>query len=116
MRKSLGLTLQSLEKKTGVWKSVLTRLERDKTSLRQAPWILGRILPALRAKFKEAFPETNSDPYDFLYPPTTFGGWLLNLRARRGLKLRDLARLLGVRPFTVIRYENNLSKPDPEVP
>jgi len=115
MRKSLGWTQEDLRKKTGVHTSVLTRLERDKTSPRQAPRILGRVLPALRAKFKQAFPETNGDPFDFVYPPTSFGGWLRNLRARRGLRLRELAAALGVKPFTVIRYERNETRPDPAV-
>jgi len=115
MRRSLGLTQEDLSKKTGVQCSVITRLERDKTSPRQAPRIIGRVLPALGAKFKAAFPETGGDPFDFVYPPNSFGGWIRNLRARRGLKLRDLADLLKVTPFTVIRYENNLSRPDPTV-
>ncbi|MEK7388436.1 MAG: helix-turn-helix transcriptional regulator [Elusimicrobiota bacterium] len=62
--------------------------------------------------FKEAFPGAKGDPYDLLIPPTTFGGWLKNLRMRRGLKLKDLARSLKVRPFTVIRYEADVSRPD----
>lgn len=115
MRKSLGLTQEELEERTGLWKSVLTRLERDKTSVRQLPWILGRVLPTLKDRFSAAFPETNGDPYAFVYPPTTFGGWLRNLRARHGLKLREMALMLGVKPFTIIRYENNVSRPDPMV-
>lgn len=111
----MGLTQEELTKKTGLWKSVLTRVERDKTSVRQAPWILGRVLPPLEARFAAAFPESNGDPYDFIFPPTSFGKWLRNLRARRGLKLRQLADILGVRPFTIIRYESDSSKPEAAV-
>ncbi len=38
-----------------------------------------------------------------------------NFRARRGLKLRQLAEMLGVRPFTIIRYESDVSRPEPAV-
>lgn len=55
--------------------NTIAKIERDETRKVQ-PWILGRILPALAGRFKEAFPETGGDPYDFLIPPTTFGGWL----------------------------------------
>jgi transcriptional regulator with XRE-family HTH domain len=34
---------------------------------------------------------------------------------RRGLKLKDLAKAVKVRPSTVIRYEAGASKPTPEV-
>ncbi len=115
MRRNLGLTQEDLSKKTGVQCSVITRLERDKTSPRRAPRILGRVLPALSGRFKQAFPETNGDPYEFIYPPTSLGGWLRNHRARRGLKIRELSKLLGVQPFTVIRYENNVSLPDSRI-
>lgn len=79
------------------------------------PWVLGRLLPYLATQFKETFPEAGGDPYDFLIPPTTFGGWLKNFRMRRGLRLKELARRLKVRPFTVIRYEADKSKPALEV-
>lgn len=34
---------------------------------------------------------------------------------RRGLKQRDLARALGVRPYTLVRYEAGTSKPAPAI-
>ena len=101
--------------KSGLSRNALSRLERGKTRKANLPWVLGKILPFLARHFKEAFPEAKGDPYDFLIPPSTFGGWLKNFRMRQGLRLIDLARALKVRPFTVIRYEANETKPDPRV-
>ncbi len=115
MRKSLGMTQRDLSKKTGVWESILTRVERDKIRVRHMPRLLGRLLPALQERFAVAFPETNGDPYDFVFPPTSFGGWMRNFRTRRALKLRDLAEILSVKPFTIIRYESDVSRPEPAV-
>jgi transcriptional regulator with XRE-family HTH domain len=114
LRKRLGVTLEEFSQMTRLGHNTIAKIERGETRKVQ-PWVLGRILPALADRFKEAFPETAGDPYDFLIPPTTFGSWLKNFRMRRGLKLKDLARTLKVRPFTVIRYEANESKPAPEV-
>lgn len=111
LRRKAGLSLDDLAKKSGLQRNVLSRLERDKTRKANYPWVLGRILPFLAGRFKEAFPEAKGDPYDFLIPPKTFGGWLRNLRMRRGMKLKDLAQALKVRPFTVIRYEADATKP-----
>ncbi len=111
MRRRLGLRIEDLSAKSGVSRNAISRLERNATK-KVHPWVLGRVLPYLAAQFKETFPEAGGDPYDFLIPPTTFGGWLKNLRMRRGLKLIDLARALKVRPFTVIRYEADESKPN----
>lgn len=110
MRRRLGLTIEDLSAKSRLSHNAISKLERDATK-RIHPWVLGRILPFLAARFKETFPEAGGDPYDFLIPPTTFGTWLKNLRMRRALKLKDLARELKVRPFTVIRYEADESKP-----
>ena len=65
----------------------------------------------LASRFKETFPEANGDAYGFLIPPVSFGAWLRNLRLRRGLQLQELAKLLRVRPYTLIRYERNQNKP-----
>jgi transcriptional regulator with XRE-family HTH domain len=110
-----GLSLDELAGKSGLSRNALSRLERDKTRRANLPWVLGRILPFLAGHFKKAFPKSNGDPYDFLIPPTTFGGWLKNFRMRHGLKLTDLARALKVRPFSVIRYESDRTKPAPGV-
>lgn len=115
LRRKAGLSLDDLAGKSGLHRNILSRLERDKGRDANQPWVLGRILPSLAGRFKEAFPEAKGDPYDFLIPPTTFGGWLKNFRMRRGLKLKDLAIALKVRPFTVIRYEADESKPNSEV-
>jgi transcriptional regulator with XRE-family HTH domain len=114
MRKHLQFTIEDLSKSSRVSHNVIARLERNETRKMQ-PWVLGRILPLLAARFKETFPEAQGDPYDFLIPPTTFGGWMKNFRARRGLKLKELAKALKVHCYTVIRYEANLTKPDAAV-
>lgn len=110
MRRRLGLRIEDLSAKSGLSHNAISRLERNATR-KVHPWVLGRVLPYLAAQFKETFPEAGGDPYDFLIPPTTFGGWLKNFRMRRGLKLNTLARALKVRPFTVIRYEADATKP-----
>ncbi|MBI4422301.1 MAG: transcriptional regulator [Elusimicrobia bacterium] len=114
MRRRLGLTIEQLSTKSGLGHNVISRLERDAVR-RVHPWIIGRLLPYLASQLKETFPKSEGDPYDFLMPPTTFCAWLKNLRMRRGLKLKELARRLKVRPFTVIRYEADETKPAPEV-
>ena len=114
MRRRLGLRLDDLSAQSGVSRNALSRLERDATR-KAHPWLLGRFLPFLAAQFKETFQEAGGDPYDYLIPPTTFGGWLRNFRMRRALKLKELAKALKVRPFTVIRYEADETKPAPEV-
>jgi transcriptional regulator with XRE-family HTH domain len=111
MRRRLGLTIEDLSTKSRLSHNAISKLERDATR-KVHPWVLGRILPFLASRFKETFPEASNDPYDFLIPPTTFGGWLKNFRMRHCLKLKDLARTLKVRPFTVIRYEADESKPN----
>ncbi len=114
MRRRLGLRIEDLSAKSGVSHNAISRLERGETK-KVHPWIIGRVLPELASQFKEVYPEVGGDPYDFLIPTTSFGSWLKNFRMRRGLKLKDLAKRLGVRPFTVIRYEADETKPAPEV-
>jgi DNA-binding XRE family transcriptional regulator len=55
------------------------------------------------------------DPYEFLIPSDTLGGWVRNQRLRRGMAQKQLAESLHVHPFTVVRYERNSSKPDSNV-
>lgn len=113
MRRRLGLTIENLSHKSQISHSAISRIERDET--RAQPWILGRLLPVLASQFKNAFPETKGDPYNFLFPPRSFGSWLRNLRIRHGPKVGQLAGMLSVKPFTIIRYEANLSKPKLEI-
>lgn len=113
MRRSLGYTLEQFAARAAVCRKRLSRLERGRSPKGKDPVLLGRVLPLLKPKFHEAFPETNGEPFDFIYPPDTFGGWLRNLRARKALGLKEMASMLGVAPFTIIRYEGELSKPDP---
>lgn len=110
MRKRLNFTIEDLSKRSGISHNVIARLERDETR-KINPSVLGRILPLLADRFKETFPEAQGDPYDFLIPPNSFGRWLKNFRLRRGMQLKDLAKSLNVRPYTIIRYEADQTKP-----
>jgi len=114
LRRRLGITRTLFATSTGVSRGAIGRLEQDKARTLN-PWVLGRILPFLASKYKEVFPETQGDPYDFLVPPTTLGGWLRNQRMRRGLQQQDLAKLLGVNRESIRRYEANETKPAPAV-
>jgi len=114
MRKRLHMTIEDLSRKSRLSHNAIARLERDETR-KTNPWVLGRILPFLASRFKETFPESNGDAYDFLIPPVSFGAWLQNLRLKRGLQLQELAKLLGVHPYTLIRYERNQTKPEQAV-
>jgi transcriptional regulator with XRE-family HTH domain len=109
----LGLTIEDLSRKCRLSHNVIARLERGESHIQ--PWVLGRILPTLAPRFKEAFPETNGDAYDFLIPPTSLGRWLKNQRLRRGMKLRELSEALIVNIYSVVRYESDRSKPSPTV-
>ena len=110
MRRKTGLTINQLAHKARLGHNVIASLERGKTRTLK-PWVLGRILPFLAPGFKEAFAEARGDLYDFLAPPDTFGGWLRNLRLRRGMKQKELARALGVSRESIRRYEGDLSRP-----
>lgn len=114
LRRSLGLTIEAFSDSIDLSRGAIARLERDETRDID-PWVLGRILPPLAARFKEAFPETGGDPYDLVFPKNSFGGFLKNLRARKGLQQRELASVLGVSKETVRRYEADLSRPIQEV-
>ncbi len=94
--------------------NTIAKLERDETRSVQ-PWTLGRIVPFLAGRFKEAFPEAKGDAYDYLIPPKTFGDWMRNFRLRRGLQQIQLARAIRVNKFSVNRYEMNQSRPNTEV-
>ena len=114
MRKRLHMTIEDLSRKSRLSHNAIARLERDATR-KMCPWVLGRILPFLTSRFKETFPEAKGDAYDFLIPPVSFGAWLQNFRLRRGLQLQKLAKMLGVNPFTIIRYERNQTTPNQAV-
>ena len=114
LRKQLNLTIAQYATKTGLAHGTIARIERDETRVLK-PWVLGKILPFVVSRFKEAFPESGGDPYDFLMPPTSFGAFLKNLRLRRGLQQKELARLLAVNRESIRRYEGNLTKPEAAV-
>lgn len=114
LRRQASLTIEQLSSKTGVSQGAIAKLERDESPVLR-PWVLGRIIPYLSQSLKQAFPETGGDPYDFLVPPVSFGKWLRNQRMRLALQVNDFAAKLGVREFTVIRYEADQAKPYPAV-
>lgn len=90
--------------------NAISRVERDAHRVLE-PWILGRIIPQLHGRLGEVFPKTKGDPYDFLYPRDTFGGWMKNFRARRGLLQNEVAKAMGVSTETTRRYQDNECKP-----
>lgn len=114
LRRRLGLSIDQFATETGVSHNTIGRLERGHNPVLK-PWVLGKILPFLASRYKEVFPETGGDPYDFVVRPTSFGSWLTNLRMRKGLKQKELARLLGVNRESIRRYEANETKPIPAV-
>lgn len=108
------MTLEQFSQITGLARNTIARVERDETR-HVDPRILGRLLPQFASRFKEAFPESGGDPYDFLIPPKTLGAWLKNQRLRLGMPQKNLAKTLGVHAYTIIRYESNRTKPDKSV-
>lgn len=114
LRRQAGLTIEQLSRRTGVSQGAIAKLEQDETPVIR-PWVLGRIIPFLSQSLKQAFPESGGDPYDFLVPPVSFGKWLRNQRMRLALQVKDFAARLGVKEYTVIRYEADQSRPDPAV-
>ena len=105
-------TLEQFFQITGLSRNAIGRIERDETRHIE-PRILGRLLPPLAGRFKEAFPK--GDHYEFLIPSDTLGGWMRNQRLPRGMAQKHLAKSLHVHPFTVVRYERNSTKPDSKV-
>ena len=99
---------------TRLARNTIAKIERDETKEVQ-PRIMGRILPFFVDRFREAFPQADTDPYDFLIPPVTLGAWILNQRLRRGMPQKELAAVLRVVAYSVIRYESDLSRPDSSV-
>lgn len=110
LRRRLGLTIEEFSKTTGLSHNAISRIERDAHRVLE-PWILGRIIPQLQGRLGEVFPETKGDPYDFLYPRDTFGGWIKNFRARRGLLQNEVAKAMGVSIETIRRYQENECRP-----
>ena len=110
LRRRLGLTIEEFSKTTGLSHGAISRVERDAHRVLE-PWILGRIIPQLQGRLGEVFPETKGDPYDFLYPRDTFGGWMKNFRARRGMLQNELAKTMGVSTETIRRYQDNECMP-----
>jgi len=114
LRRRLHEPITSYATVTGLAHSTISRLERNKTGTID-PAIVGRLLSHLKNRFKDAFPDVQGDIYDFLIPPKTFGDRLRNLRLRRGMQQKELAKALGVARFTLQRYERNQSKPNAEI-
>ena len=94
--------------------NTILKIERGEMKVIK-PWILGRILSVLRGRIRDIFPAARGDIYDYLIPPKTFGNRLRNLRLRRGMQQKVLAKALGVARFTLQRYESDQSKPNREI-
>ncbi len=108
------MTLDEFSQMTRLGHNTVAKIERDETKEIQ-PRTMSRILPFFVDRFREAFPNADADPYDFLIPPITLGAWIRNQRFRRGMPQKKLAVALGVVAYSVIRYESNLTRPDSSV-
>ncbi len=83
LRKRQGLTIVDLEKRTGVSRVTICRLERGHRVAHLE--LVGKLLAYFGAQAAEAFP-AGSDPIDLVAPVTDFGSWLRNFRIRKGLQ------------------------------
>ena len=108
LRKRRGLTIPELEKATGVGHNAISALERG--AVPPKPWVLGPILAFYGQDAAPLFPG-EGDIFDRVLPPTNLGAWLANFRLRKGLQLKDLARVMKVSKVAVWRYERNLMRP-----
>lgn len=108
LRKRRGLTISALEKATGVSHNAISALER--AAVTPEPRVLARILAFFAHEAAAVFPG-KGDVFDRIIPPTSPGAWLANLRLRKGLRQRDLARIMGVSKVAVWKYEHDHMKP-----
>ncbi len=108
LRKRHGLTIPKLAAAIGISHNAISALERG--TVEPKPWVLGPILIFYGQEAAAVFPG-KGDIFDRIIPPTDFGRWLTNLQLRKGLKLDDLARVMGVSKVAVWRYERNIMKP-----
>ena len=108
LRKRRGLTIPDLEKSTGIGHNAISALERG--AVPPKPWVLGPILTFYGQDAAVVFPG-EGDVFDRVIPPIDLGAWLANFRLRKGLQLKELARVLQVSKVAVWRYERNIMRP-----
>lgn len=108
LRKRRGLTIVDLEKRTGVSRVTICRIERGHKV--EHLELAGKLLGYFGAQAAEAFPP-GTDPIDLLVPVTDFGSWLRNFRVRKGLQQAKLAEILGVSRPSISCYEANKTTP-----
>lgn len=112
LRQRADLTLDRLSQMTRLSRNALCRLEQDavqKPNLK----VLGRLLSFFADRLHEAFSE--GDPYDQIIPPKTLGSWIRNQRLRRGMEQGEFARRMRVHVYSVVRYERDAYRPNPEI-
>ncbi|MDE2038435.1 MAG: helix-turn-helix transcriptional regulator [Elusimicrobia bacterium] len=112
LRKRRGLTIRDLEKATGVSHNAISHIESSATRFNVAA--VGRLLGFLGDAARDVFPG-DDDAYDQIIGTRDFGAWLMNSRLRRGLRQVDLARLVGISPVSLCRYERRAIEPGPRV-
>ena len=107
LRKRQGLTQADLERRTGISRITICKLERGGPAMRLE--IIGKLLAYFGKEAEDAFPE--GDPVDHVFPVSDFGLWLRNFRVRRGLQQVELANAIGVCKASISAYEMNQTRP-----
>ncbi|MBI4668506.1 MAG: helix-turn-helix domain-containing protein [Elusimicrobia bacterium] len=109
LRRRLGVTIAQFATRARLNYKTVARLEKDSLA-NIKPWVLSKVFSAFGDQVKKTF-SIQGDIVDWAIPPATFGGWLCNLRLRRGLQQSRLAGLIGASRAALYKYEHNLSKP-----
>ena len=60
-------------------------------------------------------PEDAKDAIDIICPPASTGSKIKNLRLRKRLQQKDLAKMLGIHKVSLCRYEKDRCKPDKNI-
>ena len=113
-RLSRGLTQADFAKASGVALSGIMAYEKNKV-IHPNPFTIQKIAKALQIKELDLFPEVPEDAkdaIDVICPLASTGLKIKNLRLRKRLQQKDLARMLGIHEVSLCRYEKDLIKPD----
>ena len=116
LRVQTGLTIDQIVNQRDIPRSVLNRYERNEID-KLDPWTLEKIAKALEIDPIELLvSETDvKDIFDYFCPPTTLGAKIRNLRLKKHLQQKDLAKMLGIHKVSLCRYEKDQCKPDKQI-
>jgi transcriptional regulator with XRE-family HTH domain len=116
LRVQKGLTIDQIVNQRDIPRSVLNRYERNEID-KLDPWTLEKIAKALGIDPIELLvSETDvKDIFDYFCPPITLGAKIRNLRLKKHLQQKDLAKMLGIHKVSLCRYEKDQSKPDKQI-